>query len=123
MFGRKKGPDRAFTHAFDCKPVKIDPGIEIPWSEIEPGHWVAGCQCGKEYFHEAPADARVRLDPLDPSTFRHAGQCEHRNATDPAVLRALLKVQEGAGGGYWLVECGACEHVWQVPHYGAESVG
>jgi len=55
--------------------------------------------------------------PMTPSTFRHAGQCEHRYTSDPALLRAILKVRDGAGGGYWWVECGTCECGWQVPHY------
>jgi hypothetical protein len=63
------------------------------------------------------ADRHVRLDPYDPSTFRLAGQCEHRSTSDPAFLRAILKVRDGAGGGYWWVECGTCECGWQVPHY------
>jgi hypothetical protein len=66
---------------------------------------------------QEPADRRVRLDPNDPSTSRHAGQCEHRYTSDPALLRVILKVKEGAGGGYWWVECATCEHGWQVPHY------
>jgi hypothetical protein len=36
-----------------------------------------------------------------PRTFRQAGQCEHRYTSDPALLRAILKVRDGAGGGYW----------------------
>jgi hypothetical protein len=75
-----------------------------------------------ENVYEEPTDRRVRLDPYDPSTFRHAGQCEHRDASDPALLRVILKVRDGVGGGYWWVECGTCEWGWQVPHY-AESVG
>jgi hypothetical protein len=55
--------------------------------------------------------------PFDPATFRHAGQCEHRDTSDPALLRAILKVRDGAGGGYWWVECGTYECGWQVPHY------
>jgi hypothetical protein len=35
----------------------------------------------------------------------------------PLLLRVILKVRDGAGGGYWWVECGTCEHGWQVPHY------
>jgi hypothetical protein len=34
-----------------------------------------------------------------------------------------LKVKDGAGGGYWWVECGSCECGWQVPYYAEESVG
>ena len=73
--------------------------------------------CGAEYFNAPLTDDRVRLDPYDPSTFRHAGQCEHRDTKDPALLRVILKVRDGAGGGYWWVECATCEHGWQVPHY------
>jgi hypothetical protein len=118
MFGlKKRGPTRPFTHADECKILKSDPGVEIEWSEIERGHWVAVCQCGEEHYREPPTDGRARLDPYDPSTFRHAGQCEHRDTSDPALLRVILKVRDGAGGGYWWVECATCEHGWQVPHY------
>jgi hypothetical protein len=71
---------------------------------------------------EEPADRRVRFGPLDARTSRHLGQCEFVSETDPAVLRFVLKVKEGADGGYWWVECGTCECAWQVPYY-AESVG
>jgi len=121
MFGRrKKGPDKAFSHSDNCKIQAADPTVSIEWSELERGHWRAVCQCGIEDYYE-PADRGVRLDPYDPSTFRHAGQCEHRSTSDPALLRAILKVRDGAGGDYWWVECGACDITWQVPHY-AESV-
>lgn len=84
----------------------------------------ANGQYGPEDVYEEPADRRARLDPLDPSTFRHAGQCEHRDTTDPAILRAVLKVRDGAGGDYWWVECGTCRYGWQVPHYAAaKNVG
>jgi hypothetical protein len=42
---------------------------------------------GAEDVYEE-SDRRVRLDPYDPSTFRHAGQCEHRYTSDPALLRS-----------------------------------
>jgi hypothetical protein len=123
MFGlKKRGPTRPFTHADNCKILKADPTVQIQWSEVETGHWRAVCQCGSEDVYEEP-DRRARLDPFDPSTFRHAGQCEHRSTSDPALLRAMLKVRDGAGGGYWWVECGTCECGWQVPHYTEESVG
>ena len=69
---RKKWPTRPFTHAPDCPILRADPSVEIPWSEMERGHWQAECRCGKEHFHEAPADRRTRLDPLDrpPSATR-----------------------------------------------------
>ena len=84
MFGlRKKGPTRPFSHADNCPIVRADPGVEIQWQEVETGLWVAECQCGKEYSRVASADRRARLDPLDPSTFHQAGQCEHRDTTIP----------------------------------------
>jgi hypothetical protein len=95
----------------------------IPGPEVESGHWQAVCQCGSVDHYEKPTDRRTRLDPLDPSTFRHAGQCEHRDTTDPVLVRAISKVKDGAGGDYWWVECGAYDTAWQVPHYAAESVG
>jgi hypothetical protein len=39
---------------------------------------------------------------------------------DPAVLKVLLKIQER--DGYHLLECGACQGLWQVPFY-ADSIG
>ena len=123
MFGlKRKGPSKAFSHADDCKILKADPGVEIQWSEIESGYWVAQCVCGKEYYRDSVTDPRVRLDPLDPKTSHHAPECEYAYATDAAVLKIVLKVKDGAGGTYWWVECGACDTGWQVPHY-AESVG
>jgi hypothetical protein len=119
MFGRKKGPIRPFAHADNCKIMKADPTTKIPWSDVESGHWRAECQCGIEHFHEASAYRRARLDPLDPSTFHHAGGCKHRDTTDPAFLAAILKVRDGAGGDYWWVECAGCDCGWQVPHYAA----
>ena len=52
-----------------------------------------------------------------PATSRHAGECEFAAETDPAMLKVLLKVRDGAGRDYWWVECGACACGWQVPHY------
>ena len=59
-------------------------------------------------FTEPLVDDRVRLDPLDPKTARHMGQCEFASADDPSVLRVLLKVKPGLGEGYDWVECGSC---------------
>jgi hypothetical protein len=76
-----------------------------------------------EYFREPITDNRVRLDPSDPATARHFGQCEYVSETDPPpVIKVLLKVKPGLGEGYDWVECGSCAAGWQVPHY-AESVG
>jgi len=65
---------------------------------------------------------RREMDLLEAKTSRHAGQCEYVSEIDAAVLRVILKVKDGAGGGYWWVECGSCDAGWQVTHY-AESVG
>ena len=94
MFGHKKenGPTQPFTHADDCKILKADPTTQIEWVEVSAGHWEAVCACGHEFFHEPLTDDRERLDPYDPSTFRHAGQCEHHDTRDPALLRVILKV-------------------------------
>jgi hypothetical protein len=75
--------------------------------------------CSFESWQE-PAPSRVRLDPLDPKTSRHAGQCEFASETEAAVLRYVLRVTDK--DGYAWVECSACETGWQVPYY-AESVG
>jgi hypothetical protein len=123
IFGRrKKGPDKASSHSDGCKILAADPAVQIQWSEVETGHWRAVCQFGSEDVYEG-ADCRVRLDPYNPSTFRHAGHCEHRYTSEPALLRAILRVRDGAGGGYWWVECGACECGWQVQHYAVASMG
>lgn len=78
----------------------------------------SGSECSR---NELGADG-VRSDPLDPSTYRHAPECEFVSEADPAVVRVLLKVRNGAGGDYWWVQCGACDTAWQVPYYAA-SVG
>jgi len=96
--------------------------VEISWNEIESGYWEAVCQCGKQYHHELPAQPS-RNDPLGPATFRHLPQCEHRDTTDPAFIRALLTVKEGTGGDYWWVTCSSCASSWAVPHRGKQSAG
>jgi hypothetical protein len=96
---------------------KADPTVQIEWSDGETEHWEAMCVCGAEDFYEEPTDDRDRLDPYDPSTFRHAGQCEHRDTTDPALLRVILRVRDGVDGGYWWVQCATCDHGWQVPYH------
>jgi hypothetical protein len=63
--------------------------------------WSSSAREGAEDVYEEPADDRGRLDPYDPSSFRHAGQCEHCDTSDPALLRVILRVKDGAGGGYW----------------------
>ena len=103
MFGlMKKGPSRPtqpFAHAEGCKIVVADPSFQPEWQEVEEGHWRRTCQCCAEDIYEPRADPRKRLDPLDPSTFRHARQCEHVATTDPTIIRAILKLREREG--YW----------------------
>jgi hypothetical protein len=53
--------------------------------------------CGVQYHHELVIYDRVRLDPLDPKTARHAVQCEFNGVTDPAMLRAVLRVTRKDG--------------------------
>jgi hypothetical protein len=123
MFGLRKRiepPDRPFSHADDCRTVRAEPGIELPWSRLEGGRWSRVCTCGEESWYE-PVAERTRLDPLDPKTANHLPQCEFLNVTDPGVLRVLLKVTDK--GDYAWVECGSCEAGWQVPYFGSESVG
>jgi hypothetical protein len=116
MFGlRKKGPTRPFVHAYDCKILAADPGVEIKWSEIERGHWVAQCVCGTERYYEPVGVNRVRLDPLDPKTAHHAPQCEFVGETNPSTLKVLLKVSERDDCDW--VQCSACDTGWQVPHH------
>jgi hypothetical protein len=45
--------------------------------------------------------------------------CEHRDATDPLIIRALLTVLERET--YWAVTCGTCQHVWQVAFHAADG--
>ncbi len=119
MFHAKKKigpPDTPFAHDPDCRILMADPDVSIPWSRLGYGQWRRECLCGAESWTE-PAPNRVRLDPYDPATSRHGEPCEFKGETDPAVLKVLLKVKDGAGGGYWWVECGSCECGWQIPHY------
>jgi hypothetical protein len=61
------------------------------------------------------------LDPLDPATFCHYPECEHRDVTDPGIVKAISGVQ--ARERHWWVECASCDSGWQVPTYAADSVG
>jgi hypothetical protein len=123
MFHRKQHhgpPGGPFSHSDDCRILRADPSVSIPWSEVERGHWVRTCQCSQEHYR-APEPAHVRLDPLDPATMRHLPQCEFRGTTDPATLRALLRITPKEG--YAWVECGACDSGWQVLDFAEECVG
>jgi hypothetical protein len=88
----------------------------IPWSRLEYGQWRRECVCGAESWTE-PVVNRVRLDPYDPATSQHAGQCEFKNATDANILKVLLKVKPGLDAGYVWVTCGSCEYEWAVADY------
>jgi hypothetical protein len=99
MFRRRKAPSKSVNHQEGCPIVKADPGVEIPWSYDGDGLWRAECVCTTEYFREPTTDSRVRLDPFDPATARHLGQCEYVSETDAAVLKILLKVKPGLGEG------------------------
>jgi hypothetical protein len=46
VFGRRKGPTKQFQHSDDCRILKADPSVDIPWSEIRRGVWRAECVCG-----------------------------------------------------------------------------
>jgi hypothetical protein len=118
---KRKPPDKPFIHSDDCRIFKADPEVEIPWNYVGDGSWRAECVCTFEIYVEPLVDDRVRLDPLDPATARHLGQCEYAAETDRAVLKYVLKVKDGAGGSYWWVECGGCDTAWQVPYYAQES--
>ena len=112
MFNRKRTPpSKPFIHADDCRVLKADPDVPIPWNYVGDGSWRAECVCTFEIYVEPAVDERVRLDPLDPKTSRHLGQCEYASETDPGVLKFLLKVKPGLGEGYDWVECGACDRL------------
>ena len=84
MFGlrKRKPPNKPFTHADDCPIVKADPDVEIPWSYLGEGFWRAECVCSFESYTEPLVDNRVRLNPYDPATSKHLGQCEYIGETD-----------------------------------------
>jgi hypothetical protein len=87
------------------------------------GSLAAHLQCYSEDRWERRVDTRTRNDPLDPTTFRHAGECEHRDTTDPVLIKAILRARDNPGWDYWFVECSICGAGWQVPYYVAESGG
>ena len=124
MFGRTKNrlnpPDRPFANEDGCKILAADPTVELPWSRLEYGQWKRECQCSTESWQE-PAPSRVRLDPYDPVTMRHLPQCEFKDASDPSILKALLKVTPK--DGYSWVECGSCSGGWQVLDFAEKRVG
>jgi hypothetical protein len=122
MFRKQRPPDGPFEHADDCKVYKADPDIDPPWNEVETRHWVRTCQCSEQHWR-APEPARARLDPYDPKTSHHLGQCEFKDETNPDIIKVLLKVRPGLSPGYQWVECGSCQGGWQVLDYAQERVG
>ena len=99
--------------------MEADPTFDPPWQEIEAGHWRRTCRCWAEDLYEQLAEPRKRQDPYDPSTFQHAPQCEHRNVTDPTIVKAILRVLDRED--YWYVQCGTCDIGWQVAYFAAAS--
>jgi hypothetical protein len=79
---RQGPPDRPFQHTDDCKILKADPNVEIPWSRLEYGFWKREFVCSYETWQE-PAPNRVRLDPHDPKTARHMGRASTRASPNP----------------------------------------
>ena len=108
-------PDHPFAHASGCRIFEVDPAVELHWIEVEPRYFARICVCSTEYYSLPVVDTRVRLDPLDPKTSRHLGQCEYAAVTDPDVLRYILRVT--ANDGHSFVECGACMAGWQVADF------
>jgi hypothetical protein len=120
MFGSKKKqgpPQRPFAHRDDCPMAKINPRVADEWQLIETGHWRRECQCGAEDWRTA-GDGGVRQDPYNPGawpTLNHLGGCEFRDATNPAILRAILKVTDV--GDFYRVDCRSCEALWRVMYH------
>ncbi len=63
--------------------VKADPRRGIPWNYEGGGLLEGECVCTAEYFREPITDDVVRLDPVDPATARHFGQCGVRLGDRP----------------------------------------
>jgi hypothetical protein len=61
MFGRTKQrhgpPDGPFSHSDDCRIVGADPDVELPWSEVEAGHWTRTCVCSEFVSPGCPLSA------------------------------------------------------------------
>jgi hypothetical protein len=108
-----RGLRRSCTRSIDAHAYsgKTEPG---PWLELEDA-----ATANEALTASSRANYCTRLDPLDPSASRHLLQCEQAATTDPAFLRAVLKLTDR--DDYWRVDCNACDGVWQVPHYAAES--
>ncbi len=120
MFRRTKNrhtpPAGPFSHGDGCQILAADPGVEIPWSEVETGYWVRICQCSEEHYR-APEDPRRKLDPLDPGTMRHLPQCEFKDVIDPAILRVLLRIKPGLSPGISGSSVALVRPAGQVPDF------
>jgi hypothetical protein len=116
MFRRSPKPrtTRPFTHADDCPIARGEPDFVPEWQLIDAGKWQRSCACTTETTYDLPDVPTI--DPYDPATFRHAPQCDYRDVTDSAILRAILSVKPGAEGGYLWVSCAHCEISWSVPN-------
>jgi hypothetical protein len=77
---------RRRTPANSSAPRRIfraGPAVEIPWNEVDPGVWERRCACYVERIHVDPGRGLVRLDPYDPSTFRHLGTASSGTRPSP----------------------------------------
>jgi hypothetical protein len=89
MFGRTKTtettgpPQKAFVHSDDCKLVRVDSGLEIPWNEVRAGDWEARCVCGVEGWH-APDAGR---GPQRPHTTRRPPATEGSASSSARPMR------------------------------------
>jgi hypothetical protein len=115
MFRRPKPPTTGpFSHESGCPVARSDPDFDPPWQLVDEGRWQRTCQCTTEWTTHLPGVPTV--DPYSPDTMRHAPQCEYRDTTDLAILKAILTVKPGAAGGYLWVSCVHCECSWPVPN-------
>ena len=119
VWPQEEGPDQPFSHAPDCKIVHADPSVQVPWSEIR-------VEFGR---HAVCAASNTTMSP-SPTTVSGSTRSTRRplatrgsassTVTDPAMLRAVLRVTRK--DGYDWVECNGGDMGWQVAH-SAESVG
>jgi hypothetical protein len=98
-----------------------DPDFEPEWQEIDEGHWQRACQCYSEDRWEPRADTRTRLDPMNPSTFAHFPACEHRDTTDPVIVRAILTVFERET--YWYCNAAPARRAGRFPSTPRRATG
>jgi hypothetical protein len=109
MFRKRSPPSTAFVHAYDCKiPLEGRSWRRDPVERDRARSLGAALRLYGRVLARAPPSRR-RLDPLDPSTSKHAPECEFGDVTDRSVVKALLKIKPGLMPGYSWVECGSCQ--------------